>query len=310
MKIFKISSVLFFLSFAMPVFPEETGGPSYYSVYENREKVISAVLEKIKNEIGDSDSLAPLTAEFYALVARLNPDDAYFMLLDFYDGLLSCSANFNQASARKKKIMKLLFEGLSRCNDQELTEWLSGRLIDETTAENCDNEMKASLASAFKNAAPSKNMIILLAKAGAEKPFINELKKFAGQAADTLSDPVALGALIALSRAGDNDAAKQLIALFSKTEDASYKVSVLMPDMAYAPAPDVILLLKQYLNSDIGFAQSEAPIQIVPPANYAADALSRMLSGFPAKKDVFSYEKEDIDKCRKWMDSQKEFYYK
>lgn len=312
MKTFKKLSLSLLFIFSIPAFAQESDGASYYSSFENREKIISEVIDKIKNETAKGNDAADQTqtAEFYSLTAKLNADDAYFMLLDFYDGLLSYSATFKPASAKKKKIVRILFNGLLCEYEPELTDWLAGRLIDDVSADTCDDDMRAVLVSAFKETAPSKNLIILIAKTGADKYLKNELKKLTVQSNDSVSDTLKWGALIALARSGDNDAAARLIDEFVKTEDASFKISVLMPDLAYAPAPDVILLLKQYLDSDYGFAQNNSPIQMVPPANYAADALARMLSGFPDKKDVFSYDKADIDKCRLWMNSQKEFYYK
>ena len=104
-----------------------------------------------------------------------------------------------------------------------------------------------------------------------------------------------------LARWGDDGAIREAINLVDAMEDAEDRV-VFMGRLGYIRQPEVVEYLKRYLFSDVVYETNSRDLIPVSEANNAAEALGRMLEGFP--------KKGSIEEQRAWMNAQTVYHFK
>lgn len=89
--------------------------------------------------------------------------------------------------------------------------------------------------------------------------------------------------------------------------DEGYKVTRLLRELSYVRQPEVVNYLQKYLNSDKLEPYKGYDVIRKSYAQRAAMALAEMLRGFPGNKH-YGGDQETMERCRKWMNEQKEWH--
>ena len=160
---------------------------------------------------------------------------------------------------------------------------------------------RATILELLNQEDPPRNIIRIsgVADIPEAKPRLEELSR---------TDNHAWDASLALARMGSK---KHIAACIKKIEtypDPVRRVCVYLDFLAYIRQPEVIPVLRKYLDSEERLPGSN-DVPSVRHCHYALRSLSWCLKEFPVKEGDIGYKQAEIDACRKWIKEQKEFHF-
>ena len=113
-------------------------------------------------------------------------------------------------------------------------------------------------------------------------------------------------ALRARARMGVKDDIERCIQLVDSHPNEDYKVGKPLRDLVYVRQPEVVDYIYDYLKSDRKTPDDPPCVLGEAYASRAVRALSEMLRGFPARRDLVHADTGTIERCREWMAEQKQ----
>lgn len=195
---------------------------------------------------------------------------------------------------------------------------LSGRAstwLQTFTEKDFNNKAKLIIRGAMGK--PSKGTVLICGVANIQE----ELPRLKGLLVDELEFEKKTGehwrfelswkARLARARMGVKEDVDRCISLIEQEVDTNKNFRLLRV-LGYIRQPESIESLKKYFLSDLKLPPTNPSIGGEPYSHYLMPILGDNLSNFPVKKDgtakrARSYNKEEIELCRKWMSEQTEW---
>lgn len=115
-------------------------------------------------------------------------------------------------------------------------------------------------------------------------------------------------ACLALSRWGDTDMLKLVLATVKKENELVKLATEYFPDLAYTQQNEAFDLLQTYLDSDQQLPALKENTQGIPLAYYAARVFATALQNFPISSE--DLDQSDLPRVREWVHEQKEWSIK
>lgn len=111
------------------------------------------------------------------------------------------------------------------------------------------------------------------------------------------------GAELWRARVGDKESVDKVISAIDLIKDPVSKV-IYMKELYYVTQPKVVEYIKGYLMSNERLEPLRPGMPGIAHAQHAAEALGRMLEGFPIARDFGEYREKDLKACREWCRKQ------
>lgn len=118
------------------------------------------------------------------------------------------------------------------------------------------------------------------------------------------------GAELVRARNGNRKSIENVLNAVEGEKVLVTRVAVLFRELEYVIQPEIVLYLKKYVDSNERLEAVKPTVLGPKCAQYAAVVLAEMLEDFPVKKRDLNYTDDELDICRKWLSSQKEWTFK
>lgn len=214
------------------------------------------------------------------------------------------------ASSRRKLVSDL---AKSLADQSPVVRESVARLLSTLQANDFSPDAKISIQEAFETK-PSKQLILLGGIADVDTVnkevdklvFQPSVKPSVGRFYGTLE----WGAELVKARRGNPNNIKNVINAVEEEKSMVTRVGVLLQELEYVRQPEVIPILKKYLDSDERLEAVKPTVPGMKCAQYAAVVLARSVEGFPVIKEDLNYTEDELDICRKWMSAQTNWVFK
>jgi len=116
---------------------------------------------------------------------------------------------------------------------------------------------------------------------------------------------VGWAARLALSRMGSGEDVAYAISMVEAELDPVIRVTRLLNDLAYIRQPQVVEILKRYLEIDERLPMIKATVPGTRYCQYALNLLAQIIEGFPVRSvGPGGYSQSEINFAREWMNTQ------
>ena len=210
---------------------------------------------------------------------------------------------------RQEVVRRLLIAS----NDPEPLVWqqASMRLL-SFNAEDFSGAAKSLVRERISEYTPKREMVLVAGVANIQgemnrlrKMLIDESGYEKGPHSGRWYGTVGWAARLALSRMGSEEDIAHAISMVVAEPDPVIRVTRLLNDLAYIRQPQVIEILKRYLQIDERLPRIKETVPGTRYCQYALNLLAQILEGFPIRSvGPGGYSQSEIDNAREWMNTQ------
>lgn len=290
----------------MPTGHAEESGNLDWDIYENRARVIGDLRKTLAacKTLADWPHNKPTLKEWLSHKSELLRWELCAAIAEY--------AKTDECVARKRN--ELVYHLTRQLNSKSLLV-RNGvpKLLLRFKADDFSEESKKILEERF-NKEPTKEMVLIVGLAGIDGVH-ERIQHLAGRSLAELSagrfyGTNAWAALLVTARNGDKTSIKRLLKAIDSENNPVIQVATLLRELEYVQQPEIVDYLAKYLDSKERLEPEKPTAPGTQHAQYAAVSLARMLKGWPVVKEDLNYAEEELERCRQWISSQKEWYFR
>jgi hypothetical protein len=179
--------------------------------------------------------------------------------------------------------------------------------------EDFTDEAKDAIHTIMASSSPNKGRVIALCGVADMRDEISTLRAMLVDESKLEPDlryKASWRARLGLARMGSQTDMAQCIHVFQCEPLPVRRVTALLGHLAFTRQPEVIPVLREYLDNDETLPSEREGRPGPRYCLYAMDVLAKTIEGFPVNHDEGSYSQEQIDTAREWMKTHDRFVFK
>jgi hypothetical protein len=206
----------------------------------------------------------------------------------------------------RQEVLTRLINGLS--DPSPLVHQYAGEFLLDFKSDEFTQAHKSVIKHLLNKEKPTHDLLLIVGVAGMkdetarlEKLLIDETKYETGNHVGKWYGTVGWAARLARARMGNKADIDRAIKVVESETDPDSRI-FLLKYLAYIRQPEVIEILKKYLDSDEATPKRSIDVLQMPYAQIGIDLLADSIVNFPVtKREAGLYSKSDIELARKWM---------
>jgi len=308
-----VTYVFIFIFFSLGIIADQVEENSYIELKRQVKKHINSMIEAVeqKSDLQEKEKML-FNDPLWKKDNELERSEQFRRM--FYAFTYEEVMNDNKLSLKiKKYFIEFISEGMVNDNTLHLKQTNVDFLCKIFSNSHYISEMNDNTLKNIRIAYEDRNLrnrdMIFLAYITKLPQAKNDIENLSKKTVNVInfSQTAEWAAILIMAQRNDFHAIKKAIALTKKSNVITRSCS-LFDDLAMIKSEEIVLYLKEGLNSKERLPELKVTIPGEFLAARAAKCLSKMLEGFP-QYDNYNTEKA-LDSCRIWMKSQKSFHFK